>query len=133
MLAREHLVEDRLAFGLEPAEVVDTRHADPLPTAVLGLLQCQLEQAARRFLVRLAVVQRQRRRRLGRIPHADPAHEHEHDGDRGRDDPLVHDSPWWPESDDPSLPTALSRSEEHTSELQSLMRTSYAVFCLKKK
>src|SRR3546814_8776185 len=28
---------------------------------------------------------------------------------------------------------ALWRSEEHTSELQSLMRTSYAVFCLKKK
>src|SRR3546814_1412845 len=27
----------------------------------------------------------------------------------------------------------LSRSEEHTSELQSLMRSSYAVFCLKKK
>src|SRR3546814_6866894 len=26
-----------------------------------------------------------------------------------------------------------TRSEEHTSELQSLMRTSYAVFCLKKK
>src|SRR3546814_7519483 len=34
------------------------------------------------------------------------------------------------------LPTrgdALRRSEEHTSELQSLMRISYAVFCLKKK
>src|SRR3546814_7781238 len=29
--------------------------------------------------------------------------------------------------------TASLRSEEHTSELQSLMRTSYAVFCLKKK
>src|SRR3546814_3172457 len=28
---------------------------------------------------------------------------------------------------------ALNRSEEHTSELQSQMRTSYAVFCLKKK
>src|SRR3546814_1153438 len=27
----------------------------------------------------------------------------------------------------------MSRSEEHTSELQSLMRISYAVFCLKKK
>src|SRR3546814_10826209 len=27
----------------------------------------------------------------------------------------------------------MRRSEEHTSELQSLMRTSYAVFCLKKK
>src|SRR3546814_4406170 len=29
--------------------------------------------------------------------------------------------------------TRHSRSEEHTSELQSLMRISYAVFCLKKK
>src|SRR3546814_6756983 len=29
--------------------------------------------------------------------------------------------------------SATSRSEEHTSELQSLMRISYAVFCLKKK
>src|SRR3546814_8434736 len=29
--------------------------------------------------------------------------------------------------------TFTSRSEEHTSELQSLMSTSYAVFCLKKK
>src|SRR3546814_7146483 len=28
---------------------------------------------------------------------------------------------------------AMARSEEHTSELQSLMRISYAVFCLKKK
>src|SRR3546814_6766118 len=32
---------------------------------------------------------------------------------------------------DPSQPC--TRSEEHTSELQSLMRISYAVFCLKKK
>src|SRR3546814_1061223 len=31
------------------------------------------------------------------------------------------------------LGQALRRSEEHTSELQSLMRISYAVFCLKKK
>src|SRR3546814_10532372 len=31
------------------------------------------------------------------------------------------------------LPTLHIRSEEHTSELQSLMRISYAVFCLKKK
>src|SRR3546814_9247586 len=30
-------------------------------------------------------------------------------------------------------PGQLVRSEEHTSELQSLMRISYAVFCLKKK
>src|SRR3546814_8210091 len=33
----------------------------------------------------------------------------------------------------PRKPTLRARSEEHTSELQSLMRISYAVFCLKKK
>src|SRR3546814_2678603 len=32
-----------------------------------------------------------------------------------------------------SMPETGVRSEEHTSELQSLMRISYAVFCLKKK
>src|SRR3546814_972417 len=36
-----------------------------------------------------------------------------------------------PPCDKPDLPA--NRSEEHTSELQSLMRISYAVFCLKKK
>src|SRR3546814_8885803 len=40
----------------------------------------------------------------------------------GRFDPAL--TPFWPWS---------RRSEEHTSELQSLMRISYAVFCLKKK
>src|SRR3546814_3734324 len=33
----------------------------------------------------------------------------------------------------PRLRISYERSEEHTSELQSLMRISYAVFCLKKK
>src|SRR3546814_6368465 len=37
------------------------------------------------------------------------------------------------ESEDQHRSTAACRSEEHTSELQSLMRISYAVFCLKKK
>src|SRR3546814_9227066 len=32
-----------------------------------------------------------------------------------------------------ATPVGDTRSEEHTSELQSLMRISYAVFCLKKK
>src|SRR3546814_8830262 len=32
-----------------------------------------------------------------------------------------------------ALAAGLTRSEEHTSELQSLMRISYAVFCLNKK
>src|SRR3546814_10569148 len=45
--------------------------------------------------------------------------------------PLVHltltdDHPW-------AQAFVIIRSEEHTSELQSLMRISYAVFCLKKK
>src|SRR3546814_3428752 len=33
----------------------------------------------------------------------------------------------------PAFAALAERSEEHTSELQSLMRISYAVFCLKKK
>src|SRR3546814_2386250 len=33
----------------------------------------------------------------------------------------------------PGVRVSVLRSEEHTSELQSLMRISYAVFCLKKK
>src|SRR3546814_3463425 len=36
-------------------------------------------------------------------------------------------------NDDGRTVAAMDRSEEHTSELQSLMRISYAVFCLKKK
>src|SRR3546814_3279135 len=43
----------------------------------------------------------------------------------------------WPQRLEASLHISLNqreeRSEEHTSELQSLMRISYAVFCLKKK
>src|SRR3546814_6133934 len=38
-----------------------------------------------------------------------------------------------PVEDAEGCPTNPSRSEEHTSELQSLMRISYAVFCLNKK
>src|SRR3546814_9739338 len=46
----------------------------------------------------------------------------------GRPDVKVLDDGWTAVTRDRSL-----RSEEHTSELQSLMRISYAVFCLKKK
>src|SRR3546814_969280 len=41
-------------------------------------------------------------------------------------------APAWPVVPPPLAVTKM-RSEEHTSELQSLMRISYAVFCLKKK
>src|SRR3546814_4909284 len=40
---------------------------------------------------------------------------------------------WIADADDALAMTAEARSEEHTSELQSLMRISDAVFCLKKK
>src|SRR3546814_1105998 len=46
------------------------------------------------------------------------------------------DQPWpdrWLHGSVPEAGRAAGRSEEHTSELQSLMRISYAVFCLKKK
>src|SRR3546814_4174593 len=43
---------------------------------------------------------------------------------------LVHEQPVRIE---PAITSVPKRSEEHTSELQSLMRISYAVFCLKKK
>src|SRR3546814_5717912 len=39
----------------------------------------------------------------------------------------------WPARSLARLALEIERSEEHTSELQSLMRLSYAVFCLKKK
>src|SRR3546814_1591660 len=48
-----------------------------------------------------------------------------HDGEKGREEPGGQCPP--------PVPAEWLRSEEHTSELQSLMRISYAVFCLKKK
>src|SRR3546814_1570189 len=41
--------------------------------------------------------------------------------------------PWMTETGSAIGVRLAKRSEEHTSELQSLMRSSYAVFCLKKK
>src|SRR3546814_4154930 len=55
-------------------------------------------------------------RRLGHQADGDPARRARRDGRQ-----------IWPADD------VRRRSEEHTSELQSLMRISYAVFCLKKK
>src|SRR3546814_1774702 len=45
----------------------------------------------------------------------------------------LHRASHWARSARASARLRRSRSEEHTSELQSLMRISYAVFCLKKK
>src|SRR3546814_8165775 len=48
--------------------------------------------------------------------------------DRGMEKRIAERMAWWREMKERG-----TRSEEHTSELQSLMRISYAVFCLKKK
>src|SRR3546814_5966778 len=45
----------------------------------------------------------------------------------------VHRQPGRTRGRDHGMAFAFERSEEHTSEIQSLMRISYAVFCLKKK
>src|SRR3546814_17167719 len=63
---------------------------------------------------------------------ADPRHVDTARGDIGRDE-QPHLSRTERLERGGALRLALVRSEEHTSELQSLMRISYAVFCLKKK
>src|SRR3546814_9654640 len=52
-----------------------------------------------------------------------------------RNTPYANTAQTAPTAKNPAKPfnSRLMRSEEHTSELQSLMRISYAVFCLKKK
>src|SRR3546814_1514040 len=51
---------------------------------------------------------------------------------RDRQDDLVHPALFQDAIENGGMPDRDARSEEHTSELQSLMRISYAVFCLKK-
>src|SRR3546814_5391575 len=53
--------------------------------------------------------------------------------DGAGESPTAHDGWIDQTSGGESRPSSIRRSEEHTSELQSLMRISYAVFCLKKK
>src|SRR3546814_2987652 len=68
-------------------------------------------------------------RSRSQIFHKSRSREHKHDNDQ---------KPYEPHPDHHQSATtahhlhAVGRSEEHTSELQSLMRNSYAVFCLKK-
>src|SRR3546814_5151794 len=55
-------------------------------------------------------------------------------GEAGREQLAIDDAFAEPRDDAKAdAPGQLGRSEEHTSELQSLMRISYAVFCVKKK
>src|SRR3546814_1009218 len=100
------------------------------------------------FLTWRSVGSRPARRCLGR-PASAPCHlsEDTRAEDWLRSPPQTPRRPRWKHSRSPQCrrsppppscwcrepPPAQKRSEEHTSELQSLMRISYAVFCLKKK
>src|SRR3546814_7790063 len=63
--------------------------------------------------------------RLSAVPKEVRSHE--------RQSAKIQTIPRFPAVPRPFRPHARTRSEEHTSELQSLMRISYAVFCLQKK
>src|SRR3546814_8365433 len=78
------------------------------------------ERARRRVLPRRTPGRGTNRKRIRRILSGPPRR------DKPRPVPTVADS-------SPQIRPKKGRSEEHTSELQSLMRISYAVFCLKKK
>src|SRR3546814_5982232 len=74
-------------------------------------------------------------------PITPPPHAHRAPAKAGAQDHAAHRSKLWApafagaqaDAHAPRSRPLLQRSEEHTSELQSLMRISYAVFCLKKK
>src|SRR3546814_1608497 len=69
----------------------------------------------------------------GRAPHRRPCAPHADDGGGGAAAARRQRARFAQARVPPGDRLVQGRSEEHTSELQSLMRISYAVFCLKKK
>src|SRR3546814_4737235 len=67
------------------------------------------------------------------VDHAETAHVHGLGRDRGAEIGDQRHIAHFKDGAELDAMDGLVRSEEHTSELQSLMRISYAVFCLKKK
>src|SRR3546814_1120265 len=106
-IARQRRAHDRVDFGLELEPLGDLERGG----AMMGEARMERAKAADRHI---GIVRRYRpaglvargREQLGGVP-LGRGESHEH--------------------------VRMARSEEHTSELRSLMRISYAVFCLKKK
>src|SRR3546814_10515234 len=84
-----------------------------------------------RFMCRYAATAPQRRPLPQAEPHSHAPPRPASDRDRTGPSRHVHPAPEPIRACSRTVPPG--RSEEHTSELQSLMRISYAVFCLKKK
>src|SRR3546814_8391149 len=80
--------------------------------------QCGCQRLRHRFALTGPIGQPNKVRRVGRVLR------------RERQGRFPLSKPWAVQK---GTQNSLFRSEEHTSELQSLMRISYAVFCLKKK
>src|SRR3546814_8141115 len=114
-----------------PPSATRTNTLLPYPTLFRSVVTLGAAQQQARVVARLTLVQQ--------------LAEHLDTGDRGLDRRAdAHDLDFVAHLDDPALDATGHhgaaardrehvRSEEHTSELQSLMRISYAVFCLKKK
>src|SRR3546814_1628705 len=100
------------------------------PAATYGRMDFATRDRYRHVVERLA--------RRGKLDECDVARgalrlAREAAGEEGGDDIRAHVGWYLADAGVPQLERDLGRSEEHTSELQSLMRISYAVFCLKKK
>src|SRR3546814_6380219 len=92
-----------------------------------------VEEAAEEFRFTGGFGAQLRKKRIGRRRPLFLLGRGEGDADRDRDAFAADDAFAVAQRRDRIDEAACARSEEHTSELQSLMRISYAVFCLKKK
>src|SRR3546814_7043895 len=100
-------------------EIVDILVADGDAHREFGVARCE---AVERIMDQFGDDRRHRHEQRDRLDRARLVHQRDALGDILR---IIADA--FDDRDD------LQRSEEHTSELQSLMRNSYAVFCLKKQ
>src|SRR3546814_884815 len=134
-VTEDHLVDVDLQRGLEPASHADVTHRRGAPVDLLEagahgscLIAAPYSRRVAAWLNRRARSRSPRRSTSTSSPTAPRPTPHTR-----RCGPTPR--PWPPppqacRSGQTSTPSCGSRSEEHTSELQSLMRISYAVFCL---
>src|SRR3546814_2425523 len=112
---------NRLAMGLDSGEPLEVNRAADGSALILSTLHRRMRLDATSDAMGLPRPSRD----VEEAP--EPAHAGMYDRILGQLRDMV------PRIEDRSAASSAKRSEEHTSELQSLMRISYAVFCLKKQ